>query len=134
MDRRVHAARLRWEGAMTAIQRSGDCGNSPKNAFIQEIAIALESGVCPENAFADNIQWFRGAAPTLDGRASVIAAIGSVAAPASITIEHAISHGKVGAANGEVRLADGRVRHFSHFFEFTSAKANLVSLIKSYLA
>ena len=39
------------------IIESADCGNSPKNAFVQTIAIALETGEADPESFAPTVTW-----------------------------------------------------------------------------
>ena len=117
---------------MTEIHGSGDCGNSPKNTFVQAIAIALETGEVNLETFDENVVWERASGDNVTGREALIETLATTAAPAVLTIGHAISHGKVGAASGEVTLANGEKRRFSHVLEFTSAKASSVSVIKSY--
>ncbi|WP_256365702.1 hypothetical protein [Thioclava sp. JE_KL1] len=36
---------------MPRIIRSPDCGNFPKYGFVEDIAIALETGICDPEAF-----------------------------------------------------------------------------------
>ena len=120
---------------MTKIEESRDCGNSPKNSFVQTVAIALETGEALPEAFSDAVVWHgAGTEPLkpLEGIEAVQAHLDSLMAPVAVVIEHAISHGRTGAASGEVTLADGRTRRFAHVLEFTSAKANRVAVIKSY--
>lgn len=117
---------------MTKIQGSSDCGNSPKNKFAQDVAVALETGEFLADGFSDDLVWFKNADPPLEGKAAVTSALEEKAKPTSIVVDHAISHGKVGAANGEVTLANGHKRRFSHIIEFTSTKGNKVVAVKSY--
>lgn len=117
---------------MTVIHGSKDCGNSPKNTFVQEIAIALESGEVNLENFSEVVIWERSAGERITGRSALANALMVQTAPAAITVDHAISHGRAGAASGEVTLANGEGRRFSHVLEFTNAKANCVSRIKSY--
>lgn len=49
-----------------------------------------------------------------------------------IEVEHAISHGKSGAANGQVQLASGKRIRFCHVVEFASAKADRIAKITSF--
>lgn len=117
---------------MTKIHGSKDCGNSPKNKFVQKMAIALETGEVELEDFSDDVVWERSVGLSVTGRDALTVELAARPAPAALTIEHAISHGKVGTASGEVTLASGERRRFSHVLEFTSVKANCVSVIKSY--
>ena len=99
---------------MVRITGSKDCGNSPKNAFVQEVAVALESGDRPEGMFARGTDL-----PRRDP-------------PEEIVIDHAIAHGKVGAASGVSRMPGGAERRFAYVVEFTSAKAAQVARVQAY--
>lgn len=117
---------------MTKVQVSRDCGNSPKNKFVQKIALAMEAGGARLEDFSEDVVWERTAEEQIIGRDALIRVCAAKASPASVTIEYAISHGKTGAASGHARFETGETRRFSHVLEFTSAKANRVSVIKSY--
>lgn len=117
---------------MVQIKGSRDCGNSPKNTFVQAVAIALETGEAREDIFDEDVAWLRPSGKEIVGREALFAELAARAIPVVLTFDHAISHGKVGAASGEVTLADGTKRRFSHVLEFTSTKANSVAVIKSY--
>lgn len=116
---------------MTEITGSPDCGNSPKNRLVQNLAVALETGQPPGCSLADDVNWHRPVG-ILSGREPVMEALSGVTMPRAVTIHHAIAHGKVGAANGVTRLADGSERRFCHVFRFTSAAARAVDEITSY--
>ena len=118
---------------MTRIQGSRDCGNSPKNQFVQDAAIALEKGDGPATIWSEDVIWQGIAETPVTGRDAVSNLLAKKTAPAEIVIEHAISHGKVGAACGETLLASGQKYRFSHVFEFTNAKADCIATIKSYV-
>lgn len=117
---------------MTKITGSEDCGNSPKNQFAQDLAVALEIGKAKSEDFSEDVTWDQDSDSSINGRDALLKELSARAEPASITVDHAISHGKVGAASGEVTLGNGHRRRFSHVFEFTNTKANCVSVIKSY--
>lgn len=117
---------------MTQIEGSRDCGNSPKNRFVQDAAIALECGEAEAAIFGEDVAWELPSSEWITGREAVLAQVGSQPRPASLVVHHAISHGKVGAASGEVTLADGQIRRFCHVFEFTSAKGDRIAAVRSY--
>lgn len=117
----------------TEIIGSADCGNSPKNAFVQDIAIALETGVALAEIFDPELTWIRSSTETVEGQAAVLRALSSIHPPTKIMVEHAISHGKVGMASGERTLTDGLKRPFCHVIEFTNSKARCVVSIRTYL-
>jgi hypothetical protein len=117
---------------MTIVHGSRDCGNSPKNRFVQDVAVFLEAGPGKADALSDDVVWHGAADTPLNGRHAAQAWLAQRAKPSRIVVEHAISHGKVGAASGEVSFEDGRTRRFSHVLEFTSVKADSVARISSY--
>ncbi len=117
---------------MTIVHASSDCANSPKNRFVQDVAVFLEAGSDKSDALSDDVVWCGAADTPLNGRHAAQTWIAQRAKPTRIVVEHAISHGKVGAASGEVSFEDGRIRRFSHVLEFTSAKADSVARISSY--
>ncbi|MGP0173269.1 hypothetical protein ACSVIJ_15495 [Pseudomonas sp. NCHU5208] len=117
---------------MTEIHGSGDCGNSPKNRFVQDVAIALETGQAMREGFSNDAVWEGIADAPIKGRSAIAKVLAAKTKPTAAVIEHAISHGKVGAASGVVTFANGQKRRFSHVLEFTNTKANCVAVIKSY--
>ncbi|MBL4918676.1 hypothetical protein [Szabonella alba] len=117
---------------MTEINLGQDCGNSPKNRFVQTLAIAMETGQMTPDDLRDDVTWHRPSAQPVSGRDEVLEELSRRDAPASLCVEHAISHGRTGAACGVTVLKNGDRRHFSHFFEFTNTKASRVAAIKSY--
>lgn len=114
------------------INGSRDCGNSPKNRIVQNIAVAIEAGNLPETRIDDRTVWHRADAPKLEGAESLRRALEKVIPAKTITVSHAISHGKASAANGESILADGRTRRFCHVVAFTNVKATTIAEINSY--
>lgn len=117
---------------MVKVTGSRDCGNSPKNKFAQRIGVAIESGEFLEEAFPDDMIWEQQGGQTVGSKA-VKSALSTIKQPASIVVEHAITHGRVGATSGLATLPDGNTRRYSHVIEFTNTKANKVAKIKSYV-
>lgn len=117
---------------MTQVQGSKDCGNSPKNKFVQDVAVAIECGEVVPDAFSEDVTWELPSTEPVSGKSTVFEHLGSRPRPHSVTVLHAISHGKVGAASGEVTLENGQTQRFCHVFEFTNAKANCVAVVRSY--
>lgn len=118
---------------MVHVTGSQDCGNSPKNLFAQNVAIALETGEVPAGMLSDDVVWHGLDAKALEGIDAVRQTMAKRPAVQSFVIDHAISHGKAAMANGIATLTDGTIRRFSHVFDFTSAKGNCVATITSYL-
>ena len=116
---------------MVKVTGSRDCGNSPKNTFAQTIGVTVESGEFLDEAFPDDMLWEQPDAE-VDGSEAIKEALAKVEKPASIVVEHAITHGKAGATSGFCTMPSGKTRRFSHVIEFTNTKANKVAKIKSY--
>ena len=102
-----------------------------KNQLAQEIGVALECGNFLADAFPDEMVWEQ-RDREIEGPGAIKAALAALTIPSKITVEHAITHGKVGAISGLCTLPDGAIRRFSHVIEFTNAKAIQVTRIKSY--
>lgn len=117
---------------MTQVQGSSDCRNSPKNAFAQDVAVALECGEISPDTLGDDVIWQQASGQTLEGKSAVLEHLEDRPAPKSVTVQHAISHGKIGAVIGEVTMEGNQARRFCHVFEFTNTKANCVAVIRSY--
>lgn len=118
---------------MIIVHGSKDCGNSPRNTFVQQIAVALETGrIAPED-FSESVIWESGSGQKVIGRQVMTEKLAARPTPATLTIEHAISHGKTGVACGQLTFANGETRRFCYVFIFTSVKARCVSMIKSYI-
>lgn len=110
---------------------SADCGNSPKNTFVQRIAIALETDEADPETFDPSVTWETSAIDQITGRTDFLHAIAARPMPMKVVIEHAISHGRVGAASGETIMANGDRRRFSHVLAFTNSRAKIVASLKS---
>lgn len=97
------------------ITRSGACGNSPKNAFVEDFAVDLARGA----DLADRLD--TGASPPGWPWPQATA----------VTIDAAISHGRIGAAEGRVEV-DGRTLGFVVTLRFTNLKAQCVEEARLY--
>lgn len=121
---------------MTEVIRSGDCGNSPKNVFVETLAVALATGDRDVvlASIVDDVRWrVVGDEPTLgkDEIADALRANGK-RKPKRVVIDRVMTHGRAGAVNGTVEFAGGKVCEFCDVYEFGSAKGNSVSRITSY--
>lgn len=115
------------------ISRSGECGNSPKNEFAEDIAISLAER--DHRAFEDNLtedfRWVRAGETMSYGREAFLRQIEGESAAEAVTIFHVTTHGRVGAVNGELALRSGYIA-FCHMIEFGTAKADTIKTITSY--
>ena len=117
---------------MVQIHDSKDCGNSPKNKFVQDVAVAIECGEAVPSAFSEDVIWENPSKEPISGKDAVFEDLEARPKPSSVVVQHAISHGRVGAASGEVTFTNGDTQRFCHVFEFTNTKANCVAVVRSY--
>lgn len=119
---------------MVEIKGSKDCGNSPKNQFVEKIVVALETGDLGflDEVLSESAVWELADRSVTEGD-SLRAHIQSCGkGVALVKIDHVISHGKSGSANGYIQDKKGKVFHFCHFIEFTSAKCVKINRVCSY--
>jgi hypothetical protein len=119
----------------TEIVRATDCGNSPKNLAVQEIAIRLETadGAALARWLGDGASWSPPGAARLQGSVAVLKHLARRrTTPVNIIVELALSHGRAGAASGTITRASGEVVRFAHVIRFSSAKADRVAHIDSF--
>ncbi len=111
---------------------SRDCGNSPKNQRVQDICAALAAGdeATLSQWLEEDAEWEIAGKGSVHGRGPVISASGTPAV-AALTVNHAIAHGRSGAANGRLRLENGDELAFCDIVEFASAKAGSVRRVTS---
>lgn len=117
---------------MTKLNRSADCGNSPKNKMVEDIGIALEVRDTEFlSSVLDSEAVWSCSSSIATTTEKILHTLSSLDKPAALTIDHVMSHGKVGAVNG---FAEGRKgeQRFCHVIEFTSTKCNRVKRIESY--
>ena len=117
---------------MTKINRSADCGNSPKNKMVEDIGIALERGDAEllSSILDPEVVWSYSSSMTTTAE-KILDVLSTLDKPATLTIDHVMSHGKVGAVNGCSERGRDEQR-FCHIIEFTSTKCNGVKRIESY--
>ncbi|WPP43383.1 hypothetical protein SK066_10790 [Paenibacillus hunanensis] len=97
------------------IIKSGKCNNSPKNAFVEEFTIQILAK-CGQGE-TTSVHWYGESFQQQ---------------PDTIQVIDAISHGKIGATNGNVSIGDTKYS-FAAFIEFKTTKATEVSDIKLYI-
>ncbi|WP_375175629.1 nuclear transport factor 2 family protein [Pseudooceanicola sp.] len=114
------------------VTTSGDCGNSPKNARAQDIALALMgAGTLDSDLLAENAVWERpGGAVT--GRKAILRALQRAKAPVRIEVDQVVTHGKSGSVSGRYVLAEGEERLFCHVLRFTTATMREVAQMVSF--
>ena len=114
------------------ISRSKDCGNSPKQKLIQDLAIAIGCANLElvEQVVAENVSWHQSGRAVIYGKADVLRALKRFGPVDTLEIVDVVSHGKKGAVRGSYTVSRKR-RSFSHFFEFTNTKCTEVLVINT---
>ena len=117
------------------IRRSGDCGNSPKNVFVEDLTIALakRDARALDAKLTNDVRWTLAGGSTVHGKPALNEALAGGEPIARLTIAHVVTHGRAGAVNGTLEDAQGRIRDFCNVYEFGSAKGDSVGAITAYL-
>ncbi len=114
-----------------------DCGNAPKMEFLKQFNIAFAEGNTSFllESVIDNIVWNLVGDRSINGKAEFSAELDSMknVSPTELTIEKIITHGKVGAVNGIMKMPNGKNYAFSDMYEFSSAKGTKIATITSYI-
>jgi hypothetical protein len=123
---------------MTEIIRSTNCGNSPKNTFVEdlEVAFAQRDTDFLLDSVADDIHWNIVGEIPIRGKDALQEAIASIPQDCQVTeiiINHVVTHGKVGAVNGIIKRQNARTYEFCSVYEFSNTKGTNVRNITSYI-
>lgn len=121
---------------MPKVIKSPDCGNSPKNLFVQALVIAIETSNASAflRCVSDEVIWAVPGRKSFDGKAAALAFLKSrkLNTPTQVKVRRAISHGRAGAGDGVLVLDSGQTMSFCHMVDFASAKGDRVLRISSY--
>ena len=122
---------------MTRVICAEDCGNSPRRLQIKKLLTALARG---DNAFvlrslSDDVSWNRPGEASLQGKDAVARALIQMQRQARVemVIENIVTHGPTGAANGILKLSNGKTIAFSHVYRFKGAKDARLKELTEYL-
>jgi hypothetical protein len=122
---------------MTKVILSEDCGNSPKNIFVQKVTVALAKGDSKSilSNVTDDLRWNMIGRQVIEGKARAAQSLDEMKKdPVEIlTIQHIATHGKAGAVNGTIRLRSGGLCGFCHMYEFSNSKGSAIKEITSYV-
>lgn len=119
---------------MTKVTINEDCGNSPKNIFVEELTIAFAKGDAKFilSHITDDVRWDTIGDQVREGKHDVANA--GIETPASeLIIHHVATHGKTGMVDGRIKLEGGKTHAFCHVFEFSNTKGTSVKEIISYI-
>jgi hypothetical protein len=119
---------------MTRVYISEDCGNSPKNIFVQELTIAFAK--CNSkfilNSVTDDVTLTMVGDTQIQGKENLANMLRRMKKDAKLRIDHVVTHGMAGAVNGMRTLTHGTTLAFCNVYEFSNAKGSLVRAITSY--
>ena len=122
---------------MTRVITSEDCGNSPKNIFIQDLTIAFakRDSKFILDSVTDDVRWNIVGDKLIEGKdnfAQVLKGMKDDKA-VQLTVQHVATHGKAGAVNGTTKLKNEKTRAFCDVYEFSNTKGTTVKEITSYI-
>lgn len=122
---------------MTKIVSSPNCGNSPKMEFLKDFNIAFARGnveFITENV-TDEIVWNIIGGRKIEGIEKFTVELEKIKSKKTIElmIDQILSHGKEGAANGIMKMQNGKKYAFSNFYKFKGAKGVTIKSITSYV-
>ena len=121
---------------MTRIMIGEDCGNSPKNLFVQELTIALTKGDLKSvlDRVTDDIRWNVVGDGVIQGKDRVAEALQEEKNDTAVelSIHHIATHGKASAVDGRMKFKSGKTHAFCNIYEFSNAKGIAIKEIISY--
>jgi len=120
---------------MIRITVSKDCGNSPKNIFLQKMTIASAGGEVDflRASVTEDIRWNTLGGRLVQGKQAFVQAISRRYEDShELIILHVMTHGKAGAVDSRVSLNNGKVYAFCDVYEFNNARGESIKEITSY--
>lgn len=122
---------------MTKITVIADCGNSPKMTFLKEfnIAFAKENTGFLVDSITDEVVWNIVGDKKITGKENFANELENKKKEKVVELElnQVLSHGKEGAANGIIKMQNGKKYAFSDFYQFKGAKGTKIKSITSYI-
>jgi hypothetical protein len=122
---------------MTKVIVGEDCGNSPKNTFLQELTIAFAKGDAKFilGRVTEDVRWNIVGDRLIHGKDDFAKALEQRKnnKAVELTIHHITTHGKTGAADGTTKLKNGKILAFCDVYEFGDTKGSSVKEITSYV-
>jgi hypothetical protein len=120
---------------VTKVIVSKDCGNSPKNLFLEKLAIAFAKGDAKFilSSITEDIRWNMIGEKRVQGRDDFVAVLEQRTNEqvVELSISHVVTHGRAGAVNGTLKLKNGQTPAFCDGYEFGGAKGTSVREITS---
>lgn len=122
---------------MTKIVSSPNCGNSAKMEFLKKFNIAFAKGDVEYiiERVTDDIVWNIIGDKKIEGIETFSKELEKMKSykASDLIMEQILSHGKEGAANGIMKMGNGKKYAFSDFYKFKGAKGEKIKSITSYV-
>lgn len=96
------------------------------------MAIAFETGQIDHDTVSVDLAFEHSSKKRLEGLDATRAFLQERPKTSAIRVEHAIAHGRAGAANGIAILADGTEQRFAYVFDFKNTSAHCVIRVTRY--
>jgi hypothetical protein len=115
------------------VQRMVGCGNSPKNAFLEDFCVKVFENEPVVDAMADDVTIYLAYDRLELGKAQVgKASLAGKSELKEVTINQVVSHGRGGSVDATAIDVDGLRIDYCFTFTFASLKADTVKLLKVY--
>ncbi len=122
---------------MTKIVSGPNCGNSPKMEFLKEFNIAFAKGNFKFliESVTNDINWKIIGDKKIEGKEKFTEELEKMKSKKvlELILDQILTHGKEGAANGTMKMHNGRKYPFSDFYVFNGAKGAKIKCITSYI-
>jgi hypothetical protein len=122
--------------SMMKVKISEDCGNSPKNIFVQELTVAFAKGDTKfiKNSTTEDVRWNIVGDRLLEGQEKILEMLEQMKDDKAVelTIQHVATHGKAGAVDGRIKFKNGKTVAYCNMYEFSNTKGTSVKEITSY--
>src|SRR5688500_17957398 len=107
---------------MTKVIIGEDCGNSPKNIFVQELTIALAKNDTKfiQSNVTDDVRWNLVGDSLIEGKEKIMEMLEQMKDDKAeeLTIHHIATHGKAGVVDGTIKFKNGNTVAYCNVYEF----------------
>jgi limonene-1,2-epoxide hydrolase len=121
---------------MTKVIISEDCGNSPKNIFVQELTIAFAKGDMKfiQSNVTEDVRWNMVGDRLIEGKEKIMEMLEQMKDDEAeeLAIHHIVTHGTAGAVDGRIKFKNGNTVAYCNVYEFSNTKGTSVKEITSY--
>ena len=121
---------------MVKINITGDCGNSPRRAFLKDFNIAFAGGDVPfiMDHVTEDVIWEMPGDRTIRGKAGMQTALEEIKDTSmdEMTLDKIITHGRDAAVSGRFSM-QGKEYAFCDVYTFAGAKGSMLKSISSFI-